>query len=169
MANTIIGKVLVIGRTEEIPSKNGGQPFLKRTLVQDCSRYDQYTGKKFENYPQLEFASKNTAILDNFNVGDVVEVSFALQGRSYEKDGVHKYFTSIVGYKVEPSTPNRVSNLLHKRLKMPHKRSKAIRLSLHLQLMQMATQWIIMTICRSKLWLCSTLTIHTSVIGSRST
>lgn len=102
MANTIIGKVLVIGRTEEIPSKNGGQPFLKRTLVQDCSRYDQYTGKKFENYPQLEFASKNTAILDNFNVGDVVEVSFALQGRSYEKDGVHKYFTSIVGYKVEP-------------------------------------------------------------------
>lgn len=66
MANTIIGKVLVIGRTEEIPSKNGGQPFLKRTLVQDCSRYDQYTGKKFENYPQLEFASKNTAILDNF-------------------------------------------------------------------------------------------------------
>lgn len=102
MANTIIGKVLVIGRTEEIPSKNGGQPFLKRTLVLDCSRYDQYTGQKFENYPQLEFASKNTAILDNFNVGDVVEVSFALQGRSYEKDGVHKYFTSIVGYKVEP-------------------------------------------------------------------
>lgn len=102
MANTIIGKVLVIGRTEEIPSKNGGQPFLKRTLVLDCSRYDQYTGKKFENYPQLEFASKNTAILDNFNVGDVVEVSFALQGRSYEKDGVQKYFTSIVGYKVEP-------------------------------------------------------------------
>ena len=102
MANTIIGKVLVIGRTEEIPSKNGGQPFLKRTLVLDCSRYDQYTGQKFENYPQLEFASKNTAILDNFNVGDVVEVSFALQGRSYEKDGVQKYFTSIVGYKVEP-------------------------------------------------------------------
>lgn len=102
MANTIIGKVLVIGRTEEIPSKNGGQPFLKRTLVLDCSRYDQYTGQKFENYPQLEFASKNTSILDNFNVGDVVEVSFALQGRSYEKDGVQKYFTSIVGYKVEP-------------------------------------------------------------------
>lgn len=102
MANTIIGKVLVIGRTEEIPSKNGGQPFLKRTLVLDCSRYDQYTGQKFENYPQLEFVSKNTAILDNFNVGDVVEVSFALQGRSYEKDGVQKYFTSIVGYKVEP-------------------------------------------------------------------
>lgn len=102
MANTIIGKVLVIGRTEEIPSKNGSQPFLKRTLVLDCSRYDQYTGQKFENYPQLEFASKNTAILDNFNVGDVVEVSFALQGRSYEKDGVQKYFTSIVGYKVKP-------------------------------------------------------------------
>lgn len=102
MANTIIGKVLVIGRTEEIPSKNGGQTFLKRTLVLDCSRYDQYTGQKFENYPQFEFVSKNTSILDNINEGDVVEVSFALQGRSYEKDGVQKYFTSIVGYKVEP-------------------------------------------------------------------
>lgn len=102
MANTIIGRVLAIGRTEEIPSRNGGQPFLKRTLMLDCSRYDQYTGQKFENYPQFEFASKNTSILDGFNEGDVVEVSFALQGRNYEKDGVTKNFTSIVGFKVEP-------------------------------------------------------------------
>lgn len=29
MANTMTGRVLLIGNTEEIPSKNGGEPFKK--------------------------------------------------------------------------------------------------------------------------------------------
>lgn len=101
MANTVIGTILVIENTESIPSKNGGQPFLKRGLVLDCSRYDQYTGQKYENYPRLEFSGNKCSELDNFQVGQLVEVSFVLSGRSYEKDGITKYFTSVVGYKVE--------------------------------------------------------------------
>ncbi len=44
----------------------------------------------------------NCAQLDNFKVGDIVVVSFALNGRSYEKDGVKKWITDITGYKIEP-------------------------------------------------------------------
>lgn len=113
MANTIIGRVFFIGPIEEIPSKNGGSPFLKRSLVLDCSRYDQYTGQKFENFPQVEFAGKNVTLLDNFNQDDLVEVSFALSGRSYIKDNVQKFFTSIIGYKVELYGPSTEQHTVH--------------------------------------------------------
>ncbi len=101
MANTIIGRIFKIGAIESFPSKNGGEPFQKRTLIMDCSRFDQFSGKKYDNFPQLEFAGRNVTLLDGFQEGDLVEVSFALNGRSYEKDGETRYFTSIVGYKVE--------------------------------------------------------------------
>lgn len=101
MANTIIGRVLLVGPIEEIPTRNGGLSFLKRSLVLDCSRFDQFTGQKYENYPQIEFASKNVSLLDGLIEGEIVEVSFALQGRSYTKDGTTRFFTSIVGYNVE--------------------------------------------------------------------
>lgn len=101
MANTIIGRVLLVGPIEEIPTRNGGLSFLKRSLVLDCSRFDQFTGQKYENYPQIEFASKNVSLLDGLKEGEIVEVSFALQGRSYTKDGTTRFFTSIVGYNVE--------------------------------------------------------------------
>lgn len=101
MANTIIGRVLLVGPIEEIPTRNGGQSFQKRSLVLDCSRFDQFTGQKYENYPQIEFASKNVSLLDGLIEGEIVEVSFALQGRSYTKDGTTRFFTSIVGYNVE--------------------------------------------------------------------
>lgn len=101
MANTIIGRVLLVGPIEEIPTRHGGQSFQKRSLVLDCSRFDQFTGQKYENYPQIEFASKNVSLLDGLIEGEIVEVSFALQGRSYTKDGTTRFFTSIVGYNVE--------------------------------------------------------------------
>lgn len=102
MANTLVGKVLEIGQTITIPSRSGGNGFTKRTLTLDCSRYDQYTGQQYENFPQFEFSGQKVSALDGFNVGDLVEVSFALSGRKYiGKDGTERNFTSVVGYKVE--------------------------------------------------------------------
>ena len=89
MANQIIGRVFEIGQTTSIPTKSGNT-FQKRQIVLDASHYDQYTGQKYENYPQFQFLQMNCAQLDNFKVGDIVVVSFALNGRSYEKDGVKK-------------------------------------------------------------------------------
>lgn len=101
MANTVIGKILVKGTTQTIPSKNGGNGFTKRSLVIDCSRFDQYTGQQFENYVEFEFTGNKVGELDAFKEGDLVEVSFVLSGRKYEKDGVVRFFNTIVGYKIE--------------------------------------------------------------------
>lgn len=101
MANTIIGRVLVVGQTVNIPTKSGGT-LTKRELVLDCSRYDQYTGEKRDNFPALEFVGQNCQTLDALAVGDMVQVAFVLAGRRYVKDGQERYFTSVTGYKAEP-------------------------------------------------------------------
>lgn len=100
MANTITGKILVIDQTESIPYQD--KTFYKRELVLDASRFDQFSGQKFENYPKFQFTGNNCSSLDQFQIGQVVTVSFVLSGRRVEKNGQVSYFTNVTGYKVEP-------------------------------------------------------------------
>lgn len=94
----------MLGQTQQVASKSGST-FSRRELVLNCARYDQYTGEKIsENHPQFEFSGKACEKLDGLNVGDVIVVSFTLQGSWYEKDGVRKNFTRVVGYDVEVKT-----------------------------------------------------------------
>lgn len=102
MANTITGRVFVIEDAVTIPSKTGGNAFVKRSLVLDCSRFDQFTGQQYENYPQIEFVGNNVTLLDGFKTGDLVTVTFSLAGRKTVKDGNTRFYTNITGYKIEP-------------------------------------------------------------------
>lgn len=100
MANTITGRILKIGDVQEIPSRNG-TPFRKREVILDASRYDPYTGDKYENFPSVEFVGKHCSDADGFTVGELVTVSFFLSGRRAERDGLVRYFTSIQGVGIE--------------------------------------------------------------------
>ena len=104
MALKVIGKVHSVGQTQQIASKNGGQPFLKREIILDATRYDGLTGERgYDNFPMFEFSGDKCAELDAFKRGDVVEVSFELQGSFYkDKDGVERNFTRVRAYKIEP-------------------------------------------------------------------
>lgn len=104
MANQITGRIIEIGQTVQILSKNGGSPFTKREFILDATPYDPYTGERseYENIIPLEFTGDKCAELDRFNNGDVVIVSFALKGRSWTNmDGELKRMTSIWCYKIE--------------------------------------------------------------------
>lgn len=101
MANQISGKVLIINDAISIPTRSGNT-FTKRQIVLDASHYDPMTGQKFENYPAFDFVGNRVNELDNFKVGDLVTISFALNGRPFDKDGKTIYFTSVTGYKIEP-------------------------------------------------------------------
>lgn len=105
MANSMTGRVHLIMPTETIVSKKDQtKTFAKRTIVLDCTRFDPYTGErdKFENFPSFEFTGDKVDWLNSFNVGDVVTISFDLQGTAYTgADGKEKYFTSIRAYKIE--------------------------------------------------------------------
>lgn len=101
MANQMTGKIEVLGNTQQVASKNG-EPFMKRDMVLAVMVYDRYTGEvTSENHPQFEFAGKNCSKLDGYEVGDVVTVSFTLQGVWYDKDGERRNFTKVVGYDVQ--------------------------------------------------------------------
>lgn len=100
MALTVIGKIQEIGNIESIPYAN--KVFQKRTLVLDASRFNPLTGEQYENYPKFEVSGSHVNDLNNFQVGQLVTVTFALNGRKTEKDGQVSYFTNIQAYKIEP-------------------------------------------------------------------
>lgn len=100
MAFQISGIIQHIGNTESIPYQ--GKVFKKRELVLDCSYRNQFTGQiERTNYPKFEFTSNHVDDLNDFNIGDIVTVSFSLNGSRSEKDGQVRYFTNVQGYKIE--------------------------------------------------------------------
>lgn len=100
MANTITGRILIIGDIEEIQSKNGGSVFQKRNMVLNCTRSD--FGQVFENYPCFELFGKHLNDTDNFNVNDIVTVSFSIKGtKVVNVDGSEKFFNTVSCYKIE--------------------------------------------------------------------
>lgn len=103
MSNQITGRIERIGQTVNIPSKDGSKTYQKREIILDATRYDPYTGERgFDNFPAFEFGGDKCAELDNFRQGQVVTISFELQGTKYtDKDGQTKYFTRVRGYKIE--------------------------------------------------------------------
>ena len=105
MANTITGRIYKIMPTKPIVSEKTGNTFHKREIVLDASRFDQYTGeKKYDNYPMLEFGGEEQcAQLDKFKEGELVTVSFDLNGTQYQDRQTNetKYFTRVRAYKIE--------------------------------------------------------------------
>ena len=56
------------------------------------------------NYPQhilFQLKQDKCRLLDNFNPGDEVKVSFFIGGREWSKDGVVKYFTSLDAWRID--------------------------------------------------------------------
>lgn len=103
MANTKSGVVLAVGQPQQLTSK-GGKVFTKRSLYLDCTTFDPYTGQRsqYENKILFDFMESKTSLLDNIQVGQIVTVSFDLQGSELrEQDGRVKYFIHVRPFKVE--------------------------------------------------------------------
>lgn len=108
MANQITGRLVYIGQPQEIQSKSGGNPFVKREFILDATTHDPYTGERnqYENILPLEVSGDKCSELDQFRIGDVITVSFALQGREWtNQDGQVKRMVSIRCYKLEARRP----------------------------------------------------------------
>lgn len=103
MANTKSGVVLAVGQPQQITSKSG-KVFTKRSLYLDCTPHDGITGERsqYENKILFDFMESKTSLLDNIQVGQVVTVSFDLQGSEItEPNGQVKYFVHVKPFKVE--------------------------------------------------------------------
>lgn len=106
-ANTKSGIVLEIGQPQQITSKNG-KIFTKRSLYLDCTPHDYLTGERsqYENKIQFEFMENKTSLLDNIRLGQVVTVSFDLQGTEITgQDGQVRRFVHVRPFGIEVRQP----------------------------------------------------------------
>ena len=94
--NSVIGFIKSIGETANV-AKAGNQPFNKRVLVLDVSRYDPMTGEKYENLVSFNFVQRHCDDLNCFAIGEKVEVTFAISGNEWEG----KIINDIIGFRIE--------------------------------------------------------------------
>lgn len=104
MANSVIGKIIRIDQTQNLTSKNG-TAFTKRDVVISVRRFDPNTGElvnDYENTPLFSFMGDRCKDLDQFQVGQNVEIFFDLSGRRYTPEGgTEKIINDIRPYKIE--------------------------------------------------------------------
>ena len=109
MANKITGRLIALSPVKEIAGNDPQRaPMKKRELWMDCTRFDPYTGERsqYENKPLLELGGdKLLQKVDGMNLqkGDIVAVSFDVQGVQYTEKatGKMRVFTTIRVYDVE--------------------------------------------------------------------
>lgn len=115
--NTKSGVVLSVGHPQQITSKSG-KTFAKRTLYLDCTTFDPYTGQRsqYENKLLFEFMENKTSLLDNIKPGQVVTVSFDLQGTEItDQAGQTKHYIHVRPFGIEvrqvqqPQTPQQLA------------------------------------------------------------
>ena len=85
----ITGRLKFIGATQEVSAS-----FKKREVVVTTN----------EQYPQhilIEFNQDKCDVLNGYNVGEEVNISYNLQGKEWvNPQGETKYFNSIQGWKI---------------------------------------------------------------------
>lgn len=59
---------------------------------------------KYTNYVKFELGQERCSLIDNANVGDLINVYFNIKGRKWEKDGKTSYFNSLEAWKVESAS-----------------------------------------------------------------
>ena len=94
-----IKRISSISGIIEIPSKNGGQPYVKRQLVLDDTT--EKDGNVYPNCICIEFTGDRMAQLDNFITNQLVKVEAFVSGREYNGS----YFHNFRGLSIAPYTP----------------------------------------------------------------
>ncbi len=105
MANFITGAIVSISETRNLVSRSGNA-YKLRELVISIRKYDPNTGEPVtdkENTPQFVFMGDKCDDLDKFQIGQMVNVYFDLQGRTYtDQSGISKIINEVRPYKIEP-------------------------------------------------------------------
>jgi len=94
MSLEVTGKIVVKYDTNQVSDK-----FKKREFVLELS--EEINGNVYTNYAKMQLVQNKCDILDRFNEGDTVKVSFNLKGNRWEKDGKVNYITNLDAWRIE--------------------------------------------------------------------
>lgn len=88
----ITGKLIEKYETQVVSDK-----FKKREFVIEFTENPQYP-----EFIKFELIQDKTSLLDSFNIGDHIDVSFNLKGRTWvNQQGVKQYFNSLQAWKLK--------------------------------------------------------------------
>jgi hypothetical protein len=75
--------------------------FKKREFVLEL--VDDTANGSYTNYAKMQLVQNKTDLVDRFNEGDMLKVSFNIKGSRYDKDGRTSYFTNLDAWRIEIS------------------------------------------------------------------
>ena len=73
--------------------------FKKREFVLETS--EENNGRVFTETIKFQTIQDRTSLVNDFNVGDEVKVSFNIKGNKWERDGKVNYFTNLDAWRIE--------------------------------------------------------------------
>ncbi|OSZ82424.1 hypothetical protein CAP35_03910 [Chitinophagaceae bacterium IBVUCB1] len=94
MSLEVTGKLLVKNPTQVVSDK-----FRKREFVLELA--EEINGSTYTNFAKMQLVQQKCDILDRFNEGDTVKVSFNIKGNRWEKDGKVNYITNLDAWRIE--------------------------------------------------------------------
>ena len=92
------------------PQEFGERKFKTREFIVELS--EEINGNQYINYAKMQLVQNKCDIIDRFNIGDEIKVSFNIRGRSYtdKKDGSTKYISNLDAWRIEQVTPEQTNN-----------------------------------------------------------
>lgn len=96
MSLEVTGKLLVKYDTQVVSDK-----FRKREFVLELA--EEINGNVYTNFAKMQLVQQKCDILDKFNEGDSVKVSFNIKGNKWERDGKINYITNLDAWRIEPA------------------------------------------------------------------
>lgn len=94
MSLEVTGKLLVKYETQQVSDK-----FRKREFVLELA--DEINGNIYTNFAKMQLVQNKCDIIDRFNEGDMVKVSFNIKGNRWERDGKVNFITNLDAWRVE--------------------------------------------------------------------
>lgn len=91
----------VTGRLHaKFPTQQIKDNFSKREFVLELTD-ESPSGMVFTNYASFQLVNASCPVIDQFQEGDMVKVSFNIRGNRWERDGQVKYITNLNAWRVE--------------------------------------------------------------------
>ena len=97
MSLEVTGKLLVKYDTQQVSER-----FKKREFVMELA--EEINGNTYTNYAKMQLVQNKCEIIDRFNEGDQIKVSFNIKGNRWEKDGRVNFITNLDAWRVEAAS-----------------------------------------------------------------
>lgn len=96
MSLEVTGKLLVKYDAQQVNDR-----FKKREFVLELA--EEINGNVYTNFAKMQLVQQKCDILDRFNEGDNVKVSFNIKGNRWERDGKVNFITNLDAWRIEPA------------------------------------------------------------------